>query len=34
MHNIFEEDTWKTFQVIAPTSNVNADAKDAELQLQ
>ena len=34
MHNKFEKDTWKTFQVISPQVNVNADADDAELQLQ
>ena len=35
MHDKFGKDAWKTFQVIVPTMNVNADANvDAELQSQ
>ena len=31
MHNKFGKDTWKTFKVITPQVNVNAEADDAEL---
>ena len=34
MFNKFGKDTWETFQVISPQVNVNADADDAEFQLQ
>ena len=34
MHNTFGKDIWDTFHVISPKVNVNADADDAELQLQ
>ena len=34
MQNKFEEDTWKTMQVIVPQESVNADKDNSELQLQ
>ena len=34
MHNKFGKDTWKTFKLSRPQVNVNADADDAERQLQ